>query len=375
MGKRGHGEGSIYQRKDGRWVACMTLENHKRKYFYGDTRREVQEQLKKALHEQQQGILATGSQQTLKTYLENWLEQVYKPTVKPLTYQQCFSMAKNHLIPTIGSVPLQKLTPDKVQALYTQKLKDGLAPRTVVLIHSVLHRALENAVKWNLVPRNVAKLVTLPRIERHEGQTLTVEQARRLLELARGSNMEALLLVAVTTGMRKGELLALHWDDVNFVSKFVHVRRTVGRVAGRGWVESEPKTRASRRKIALPDEVLSVLIVHREHQAQVRAKAGIVWHERGLVFCNRYGGFLIAWHVDKLFHKLLVKADLPKMRFHDLRHSMATILLVAGIHPKVVQERLGHSSIRITMDIYSHVLPSMQDDVARMLGEMFKDGK
>src|SRR5207302_1221202 len=144
------------------------------------------------------------------------------------------------------------------------------------------------------------------------------------------------------TGMRKGELLALHWDDIDFRGKVVYVRRTVGRISGQGFKETEPKTRASRRKIVLPDEVLVMLKVHRERQEQVRLKAGTKWCERGLVFCNQFGGFMIAWHVDVQFYKLLDKADLPKMRFHDLRHSMATILLAAGVHPKVVQERLGH---------------------------------
>src|SRR5947209_10599818 len=154
MARRGHGEGSIYQRKDGRWVASITLEHRKRKYFYGDTRREVQEKLKVALHEQQQGTLATGAQQVLKQYLENWLEQVYKPSVKPNSYKEYRYIVYKHLIPALGQVTIQKLTAAKVQAFYSQKLEEGLSPRSVILIHAVLHSALENAVKWGLVPRN-----------------------------------------------------------------------------------------------------------------------------------------------------------------------------------------------------------------------------
>src|SRR2546423_5433186 len=177
MARRGHGEGSIYQRKDGRWAGAITLENRKRKYFYGDTRREVQEKMKTALHQQQQGALATGSQQLLKTYLVQWLEQVYKPAVKPISYQEYRSAVNKHLVPGLGRIPVQKLTAAKVQDFYTQKLNEGLAPRTVTFIHAVLHNALENAVKWGLVSRNVSKLVTLPRTERYEAQTLTTEQA------------------------------------------------------------------------------------------------------------------------------------------------------------------------------------------------------
>src|SRR6266567_522159 len=219
MARRGHGEGSIYQRKDGRWVASVTLEHRKRKYFYGDTRREVQEKMKTALHEQQQGTLATGSQQLLKNYLEQWLEQVYRPAVKPISYQEYRSAVKKHLVPGLGHIPVQKLTAAKVQDFYNQKLKAGLAPRTIAFIHATLHSAMENAVKWGLVSRNVTKLVTLPHIDRYEAQTLTQEQAVKLLEVAQGSRIEIILIMAVTTGMRRGELLALHWEDIDFDKK------------------------------------------------------------------------------------------------------------------------------------------------------------
>lgn len=372
MARRGHGEGSIYQRKDGRWVASITLEHRKRKYFYGETRREVQEKLKTALHEQQRGTLATGPQQLLKTYLEQWLEQVYKPSVKLLSYQQYRSVVRKHLIPVLGHIPLQKLTAEKIQALYTRRLNEGLAPRTIVLIHAVLHRALENAVKWGLVPRNVANLVTPPRVERYEAQTLTAEQVVKLLETAQESHIESLLIMAVTTGMRRGELLALHWDDVDFEKGVVYVRRTVNRINGYGMRETEPKTKSSRRRIVLPGIALEALKEHRLHQDQMRAKVGGKWREQRIVFSNRYGGFLLPERVGRLFHKLLIDAGLPDMRFHDLRHSAATILLVAGVHPKVVQERLGHSTVAMTMDIYSHVLPSMQQEVADKIDDMFR---
>lgn len=252
-------------------------------------------------------------------------------------------------------------------------MDDGLAPRTIKRIYSVLQQALENAVKWNLVSRNIAKLVTLPRAERYEAQTLTVEQARHLLEVARGSDMEVLLLLAVTAGMRRGKLLALRWDDIDFVNKVICVRRKVGRIVGQRYKEMEPKTRSSRRKIVLPDEVLGVLKMHQERQEEARIKVGAKWQERGLVFCNRYGEFTVEWwYTVVMFRRLLAEAGLPEMRFHDLRHSMATILLAENVLPKVVQERLGHSTIATTMDTYSHVLPSMQEDVARKLGEMFK---
>src|SRR5215469_2154060 len=277
MARRGHGEGSIYRRKDGRYAAAITLENRKRKTFYGKTRREVQEKLNAALHDRKEGTLATGPQLLLRTYLEHWLEQVYKPTVKQLSYQQYRSIVRNHLVPVLGNVSLQKLTAEKIQALYTRRLNEGLAPRTIVLIHAVLHSALENAVKWGLVSRNVAKLVSLPRIERYEAQTLTAEQAVKLIDVALGSRIEALLLVALVTGMRRGELLALRWGDIDFEKDVVDVQHTMSYIYGYGYKESEPKTRSSRRVIVLPEVAVEALKEHREYQEQARIKAGEKW--------------------------------------------------------------------------------------------------
>jgi integrase len=372
MGRRGHGEGSIYRRKDGRYAAAITLENRKRKTFYGKTRREVQEKLNAALHEQKRGMLATGPQQLLRTYLENWLEQAYKPTVKLNTYVQYRSVIRHHLVPAFGNIPVQKLTPEKIRAFYRQKIDEGSKPRTVGLIHAALHRALEDAVKQGLVARNVAKLVSPPRIDRYDAHTLTVEQAEKLLEAARGSRLDALLILALTTGMRRGELLALRWDDIDFKQGLVSVHRTMTRVGGYGYVEGEPKTRSSRRRIVLPGVALEALRVHRIQQEQMRVNVGEKWQDKGLVFCDGYGGFFSPDMVLRRFDKLLDEAGLPHMRFHDLRHSAATILLVAGVHPKVVQERLGHSTIAMTLDVYSHVLPSMQQEAAGKIDDLFK---
>src|SRR6266702_6012538 len=272
MGRRGHGEGSIARRKDGRYQAAITLENHERKYFYGKSRKEVQDKLNKALYEQKQGTLATGPQQTLKVYLERWVEQVCKLTVKPNTYKGYRSAVYRHLIPSLGHIKLQKLTVEHLQAFFAQK-QERLKPRTLVVIRAALNGALSNAVKWGLVGRNVASLVVLPHVERYEGQILTVDQAHKLLEAARGSRLDVLLLVALTTGMRRGELLSLRWSDVDFERGVLQVRRTLSRVSGMGYVECEPKTKAGRRKIMLTQVVLDALKEHEVRQQQARTKA------------------------------------------------------------------------------------------------------
>src|SRR5260370_40980799 len=288
--RRGHGEGSITRRKDGRYQAAITLENHKRKYFYGETRKEVQDKLNKALYEQKQGTLATGPQQTLGAYLERWIEQVIKLTRKPNTYKGYRSAVNSRLRPSLGHIKLEKLTVEHLQAFFAQ-MQGEVAPNMIRYVHSVLSSALNNAVKWGLINRNVASLVSLPQAERYEGQILTVEQARKLLAVARGSRLDALLLVALTTGMRRGELVALHWSDVDLEKGVLQVRHTLAWVYSMGYVLGEPKSKAGRRKIVLSRGVVEALKEHKVRQEQVRVKMGEKWRAYGLSFRNWHGGY------------------------------------------------------------------------------------
>ena len=207
---------------------------------------------------------------------------------------------------------------------------------------------------------------------RGSGQILTGDQTLKRLEVAKGSGLEVLVFVALTTGMRKGELLALRWDDMDLEKGVLYVQRTVSRIPGRGYMESEPKTKSSRRRIVLPGVAIEALKGHCSNQENARVKAGEKWNDWGIVFANKYGGCLRPDTVLDTFHQLLKDAGLPTMRFHDLRHSAATILFVAGVNPKVIQELLGHSKISITLEVYSHVLPSMQQEAAGKMDEVFK---
>ncbi len=247
--QRGHGEGSIYQRKDGRWVASITLENRKRKQFYGKTRKEVQEKLRVALNEQKQGTLATGPQQTLKQYLEYWLEDVHKPAIRLSSYMQYRGILDKHIFPLLGHIQVQKLTPQQVQSFYARKEKEGLALGTIRTIHAVLHNALSHAVSINLVSRNVSDVVNPPRLVKHERHPLTIEQAQKLLQHVQGHSLEGLITVALATGMRRGELLGLRWQDIHFDTKSLQIQRTISRQRKNGIVESEPKTSRGRRNI------------------------------------------------------------------------------------------------------------------------------
>ena len=208
MTKRKHDEGSVFQRKDGRYVAQVRLENGKKKQRYFKTEREAKVALRKMLSEKEQGMFPTGPNQTLKAYLEQWLEQRYKlGIIRASTYSMHQMRIHKHIVPLLGHIQLQKLTPQHIQALYTKKLDEGLSPATVRNLHAILHGALDQAVKWNLVARNACDVVTVPASQRHETQPLTFEQAQRLLDVAREHRLETLLIVAVATGMRPSKIL------------------------------------------------------------------------------------------------------------------------------------------------------------------------
>jgi len=378
MARRKHDEGSVFQRKDGRWVAQVRLENGKKKqrYFKPDQEKEARIALRKMLNEKEQGTLPTGPQQTLKAYLEQWLEQRYKlAAIRIGTYDTYRAILRNHIVPSLGHIPLQKLTPQHIQAFYTKKLDEGLSTGTVKCFHAILHGALEQAVRWNLVGRNVSDLVTSPTLKRHEMQTLTPEQAQRLLEAARGRRLEALLTVALTTGMRRGELLGLHWQDIDFTEGCIHVRRSVRRLGKIGLVASEPKTQRSKRKIMVPPFVIDVLKQHQERLPAMREHAGTRWKEQDVVFSNKYGGYMDVAVLSHNFKRLLQRAGLPNIRFHDLRHTTASLLAKLKVHPKIVQEVLGHSNISMTLDIYSHMFPSEHAEAMGKMDDLFKPEK
>ena len=380
MGKRGNGEGSIYFRtSDEKWVGSITLENRKRKVFYGRTRKEVQEKLKVALRDQQQGTLITAPKQTLAQFLFEWLENSQKQSVRPRTYERYEELVRLHIVPALGRHELQKLSAQQLQAFYAKKAEEGLSATTINHFHNVLHKALDTAVKWNLVARNVCDLVSPPRRKQFEVHPLTLEQVHKLLSVVDGHEMEALIKLALATGLRRGELMGLKWQDINVDAGVLQVRRILSRVPskmpGKGYVEAEPKTQKSRRSVVIAPFALEALTQHRERQLEAKLKAGDAWQEHDYVFCTSIGTHLNPTRdmLDQL-KALLKKAGLPDIRFHDLRHSAATLLLSVGVHPKVVQEILGHSQISITMDVYSHVLPGMQQDAMSRLNDALKEG-
>ena len=371
--RRGNNEGSIYRRKDGYWVGqygVRTAVGIKTRYVYGKRRKDVREKLARAIADRDGGLVYDAGNLTVGEYLGRWLEDSVRGSVKAVTFESYERLVRMHIAPALGQLKLKALTPAHVQGFYRSKLDAGLSARTVQYLHAVLHRALKQALRWNLVPRNACEAVDPPRPSRGEIRPLSPAQARALLRAASGDRLEALYVLAVHCGMRQGELLGLRWDDVDLDAGMLQVRRTLTGSQGGRPVFTGPKTAKSRRAIKLNAATAEALKRHRQRQLEGRIAHAGLWQDHGLVFATGVGTPLNRHNLSRRsFGALLEQAELPKIRFHDLRHKCATILFSRSQHPKLVQELLGHATVAITLDTYSHVLPGMGDGLADAMGQ------
>jgi integrase len=334
-----------------------------------------------ALGQRDQGIDLAPAKITVAEYIRVWLRDYAEHNVAASTLQRYRGIVESHIIPTLGSRRLADLRPIDIQAAYTKWLSPGgrcgsemrgLSPRTVLHHHRLLREAFHQAVRWQLLARNPCDAVEPPRPPRAEVQVLDEQGVRRMLDAARSEPLYALFHTAITTGARLGELLALRWQDVDFERGRVSIARTVRRYSDKGYVFSQPKTHRSRRPIALDADTKLVLLEHRRHQIEQRLLVGPPYNDQDLVFATATGTVLGDSRVRTTFGRILRAAGLKRIRLHDLRHTAATLMLKAGVNPKVVSDRLGHSTISITLDIYSHVLPDMQRDGAEALARMIR---
>ena len=367
MGRRTKGEGGVYRRADGRWCASVDLgivrDKRRRRVVYGKTRREVAQKLFALRKEAERGNLREPNRLTVEHFLDRWLEDGARPSVRQTTLENYRSVIRNHIVPGLGSERLSGLSPLKIQEFYSTMQKTGVSPRMRQLVHAVLHRALGQAVRWNVISQNPAANVVRPKVPRHEVNALSPAQSRRLLEVAKGGPYEALYVLALTTGLRQGELFGLRWKDVNLRQRSISVQRAIVEVNGRIQV-SEPKSAKGRRRVELSKLALDAI---RAHRKQLRATP----HPEAWVFSDSKGGPIRKNNFTRRFWwPLRERAGLAGVRFHDLRHTAASLLLSTGVHPKVVQERLGHSSVVLTLDVYSHVLGSLQRDAADRIDEI-----
>jgi integrase len=370
-GRRGNGEGSIYRRQDGRWVGqytAHTAKGPKSRYIYGKTRQAVAEKLAKAISERDSGLVFDAGTLTVAEYMDRWLRESARNRLRPKSYKDYTGLTQGHIVPVLGHVKLKKLTPLHVQQFYGAKLESGLSKRTVEYLHAVLHSALKQAVRWELVPRNVTEAVDPPRPERKERPTFNLDQARIFLRSARDDRWEALYVLVIQTGMRRGELFGLRWDDVDLDNGWLHVRQTL---APDGKSFNAPKTPKARRKIRLTSFAVDALRKHKVAQNQERLRQGGSWRDHGLVFPSQVGTPMSPDNfVRRSYKPLLKQAGLPQLTFHDLRHTFAS-LMMPNEHPKIVQEMLGHSRIGTTLDIYSHLSQDMQEEAVGRFAALF----
>jgi integrase len=363
MGRRGNGEGTMARRKDGRWMGRYTVYTAKgprQRAVYGRTRQEAAEKLTRAIADRDGGLTFDAGTLTVTEYLDRWLTDAVQDTVRQRTYERYEQIARVHIKPALGRLKLKSLTTTHVRGLYREKLDAGLAPRTVQYIHTTLHKALKDAVADGLIPRNVAKGIKAPRPRKQEINALAADQAHGFLSAARGDRFEALYVVALHCGLREGELLGLRWEDVDLAAGTLSVRRTLSQ-ARIGHMFEAPKN-GNGRNVRLTSGAVEALKRHRAGQNGEQIRMGSLWQDHGLVFPSQQGTTMNASNLTaRSFKSLLKRAGLPDIRLHDLRHTCATLLLSEGVHPKFVQELLGHANISITLDTYSHVLPSMGD--------------
>ncbi len=324
------------------------------------TKKDAQQVLNKLLSAKDDGTLSTPEKISLNSYLDRWLESAARMSVREQTYDDYVWLMKRYVRSVLGKRLLTSITPLDIQELYGEMQARGLSSRTVRYTHTVLRSALEQAVKWRMLSTNPADHVDLPRKERKEMQAMNQEEANRFRAAAASDPHHVLFILLLTTGLRPNEALGLKWADLDLHKGTLSVRRTLQRRKGGGWYFDAPKTPQSRRKIEMPQSLTSLLLEHRAEG------------EHDLVFANVDGQPLHENNLSKRNYKrILAQAGLPdKFRLYDLRHTCATLLLLAGVHPKIVSERLGHSSIRETLDTYSHVLPSMQREASDALEAM-----
>jgi len=373
--KRADTEGSIYLDRT-RWVASLTVGwdtagRRKRMRYSAKTRREVAAWLAERLAERGKGLLVEPSRQTVAGFLETWLEDAVRPRRAPRTFETYAGICRGHVIPAIGKVLLAKLTPQHLLRLYNQERAAG-HNRTALMIHSVLHAAFDQAVKWGLLARNPADGVQRPQHHSRKMRSLTLEEAGRFLDAAKGNRLEALFVLAVSVGLRQGELFGLRWGDIDLTAGTLQVQRTLAQIDG-AFVFGEPKSETSRRKVALPAIALAALKKHRATQAAEKLVLAEVWADPELVFTTRIGAPLVrSPFTRRSFKPLLTKAGLPDMRFHDLRHTAASLLLAAGENMKVIQELLGHARFATTADTYAHTLPDQNRQAAETMDRLLK---
>lgn len=337
------------------------------------TKKDAEKKLADMLHQLDNGSFIKTSKTKFGEFLEQWLEN-YRFKLSPRGYERYAGIIKKHLIPALGNITVNQLKPEHLQKHYTDCQLKGLSSSTVRYHHAILHVALETAVKWGLAARNPADAAEPPRVRHHEMQVWDEDEINKFIESAKDNRYYALFYTALFTGMRRSELLGLKWTDVDFIMSQIHVSRGLHQLKNGSYIYTETKSNTSRRTIALSPSANLVLQQHREKRKLECLQLQTKFEDSELVFCDTDGQPLRPNTVTRAWTTQAKRAGVKVIRLHDARHTHASIMLKQGIHPKVVQERLGHSSIQMTLDIYSHVAPGIQAAAAARFDEIVRPG-
>ena len=363
MGKRSNGEGTIFRRKDGRWCAAYFDEDYSRHYVYGKTQAEVKQKLKDKRNEKvvkRQGTLK------LQEWVEEYIEKYKKNELKITTYDSYMGIYRKHILDSrLGKTELNKVTTEMLQKFYNDKIKGGYNSKTVRAIEIVINGALNMAVKLKMLSENPNIYTSIPKKKKYEAVVLSPEEVKRIVNEARGEELYPIIVTTVYTGMRKGEVMALKWENVDFQERKIYIKNSLCRVEekeldARGrrharYEVLEPKTKKSIRMIPMLDEVYAALMEQKLRQDTDKQIYQDIYMDQGFVFADKTGNYLPQRPFMDKYHKFLDKYNITDIRFHDLRHTFATLLIESDISMKVVQELLGHSTITTSMDIYTHV--------------------
>jgi integrase len=341
------------------------------------TKKDSEKKLADLLHQLDTGTFMKPGKTTLAEYLERWLKDYAWPNLAPRTAEGYQYIVRNHIIPSLGRLPLTQLKPEHLQRLYSEKLssgrfdcKGGLSKRSVQYIHVTLHKALKNAVKLGMIIRNPVDAVESPKPMHREMQTMNESEISTFLELAKSTPYYTVFYLALFTGMRRSELLALRWCDIDLLLCQISVTRTIHQLHNGEIIFRQTKTDKSRRLISLSPSTAIVLKQHRDQQEQIKRSIDLTTTDDDLVFCQIDGKPLLPDSITHGWHKVAQRSGLNGIRLHDARHTHASLMLKQGIHPKIVQERLGHSSIQTTLDTYSHVAPGLQQAAANRFDDI-----
>ncbi len=374
-------EGSMRRRGKKSWELSLDLgrdeKGRRRRKFTSvqDTKAQAQRRLRELLSDLDKGVPAQNSKVTLGEHLVRWLSDYARTNTSPRTVQGYEGAIRRYLVPSLGHIPLIKLTPVHVQALYSEMLDRPLSPQTILHTHRILKQSLSHAIAWGLIIRNVCDAVHPPSPKRKEMTAVDASGVQTLLEEARSSPYGPVIFLALYTGLRRSELMGLRWRAIDLESKSLSVTETLVRITGEGLKIMQPKTSRSRRAVSLPPTAVALLSGLKVKQREQRQAVGLDWSESDYVFSNADGSWIDPDTISHSFSDIIKRAGLPHMRFHDLRHTHATLMLKQGVHPKVVSERLGHASITITLDTYSHVLPGLQEEAAMQFEEVLRSPK